>query len=241
MAALPFTPGQMTLMAIFMLISHNLFQESIIQGRSGLHGWTATLVRLGASVFTVILTAPFLDMAPNGLPSAIAVQATDQNLLAMLQVWCGQIFLLSCKIFIIIMTLMVLLELMKAYDLIRYLSIVMHPLMRLMGLDRQAGFLWLTAAVFGLSYGGAIIVEEVNSGQLSGDTLKRLHLSIGINHSVVEDPVLFMSLGIGPFWLWIPRLITAMLFVWGYMLIVKLSSWIYDRRVGQNRSARKTL
>ncbi len=229
MAALPFSPQQMTLMAIFLLISHNLFQESIIQGRSGLHGWTATIVRLSASVFAVLLTIPFLDMAPNGMQPAIAAQAPGQGLLAMIQIWCGQIFLLSCKIFIIIMALMVLLELMKAYDLIRYLRIVINPLMRLMGLDRQAGFLWLTAAVFGLSYGGAIIVDEVKAGQLSKANLKRLHLSIGINHSLIEDPFLFMSLGIGAFWLWIPRLITAVIFVWAYTLIVKLSSWLYDR------------
>jgi len=240
MAALPFTPEQMTLMAIFLLISHNLFQESFIQGRSGLNGWTATIVRLGASVFAVLLTAPFLDMVPNGMEPAIAVQAPGQSLLAMLQVWCGEIFLLSCKIFIIIMALMVLLELMKTYNLIRYLSIVMNPLMRLMGLDRRAGFLWLTAAVFGLSYGGAIIVEEVKSGQLSSDNLKRLQLSIGINHSLIEDPILFMSLGLGAFWLWVPRLITAMLFVWGYTLIATLSTWMYDRRVGPNKSTRKT-
>lgn len=237
MATLPFTQEQMTLMAIFMLISHNLFQESIIQGRSGLNGWTATLVRLGASIFTVLITAPFLNMAPETLASGLSAGAPDQNLLAALQVWFRQIFLLGCKIFLIIMPLMVLLELMKTYHLIRYLSVIMNPLMRLMGLNRQAGFLWLTAAVFGLAYGGAIIVEEVKLGQLEDADLKKLHLSIGINHSLIEDPVLFLPLGIGPFWLWVPRLITAIIFVWGYTLLRKRKPTpnIGRRDAGQKR------
>jgi hypothetical protein len=145
--------------------------------------------------------------------------------------------LLGCKIFLIIMPLMVLLELMKTYHLIRYLSVVMNPLMRLMGLSRQAGFLWLTAAVFGLAYGGAIIVEEVKLGQLEDADLKNLHLSIGINHSLIEDPVLFLPLGIGPFWLWVPRLITAVIFVWGYTLLRKRkpTANIGGREAGQKR------
>ena len=112
----------------------------------------------------------------------------------------------------------------------------MNPLMRLMGLSRQAGFLWLTAAVFGLAYGGAIIVEEVKLGQLEDADLKNLHLSIGINHSLIEDPVLFLPLGIGPFWLWVPRLITAIIFVWVYTLLRKRTPKIWGRDAGPKRS-----
>jgi Fe2+ transport system protein B len=37
MVVLPFTINEMTLIAIFLLISHNLIQEGIIQGKSGLN------------------------------------------------------------------------------------------------------------------------------------------------------------------------------------------------------------
>ena len=223
MTALPFTPEQMTLMAIFLLISHNLFQESVIQGCSGLNVWTATCIRLAASVITVIFTAPFLGNGHHAMPVALAAPLADQTFGELLQAWALATLILGFKIIIIIMALMVLLELMKAYHLIRYLSVIMNPLMRLMGLDHKAGFLWLTAAVFGLSYGGAIIVEEVKSGHLDQDDLTRLQLSIGINHSVIEDPVLFLSLGIGPFWLWVPRLLAALIIVWGHMIFLKLN------------------
>jgi len=82
-----------------------------------------------------------------------------------------------------------------------------------MGLDERVGLLWLTAGMFGIAYGAAVILEEAKEGNLTAEELTRLHLSIGINHSMVEDPSLFLSLGLSAFWLWIPRLITAILAV----------------------------
>ena len=235
MTALPFTTEQMTLMAIFMLISHNLIQESIIQGLSGLNVWTATFIRLGASIATVILSAPFIGTGPNAVSVVATAPLTSHSFSAALEAWGLSTLVLGLKIIIIIIGLMVLLELMKSYHLVRYLSVVMNPLMRLMGLDHKAGFLWLTAGVFGLSYGGAIIVEEVKSGHLDKDNLTRLQLSIGINHSVIEDPVLFLSLGIGPFWLWVPRLVAALIIVWGHMMLRKLNRLIRSNGPWNNR------
>jgi hypothetical protein len=71
----------------------------------------------------------------------------------------------------------------------------------------------MTAAIFGLAYGAAVIVEEAKEGHLVKEELEGLHLSIGINHALVEDPALFLALGLHPFWLWVPRIITAMVAV----------------------------
>ena len=91
-----------------------------------------------------------------------------------------------------------------------------------MGLDQRVGILWLTANVFGLAYGGAVIVEEVKEGYLDRQELERLHLSVGINHSMVEDPALFLSIGLSAFWLWIPRFMTAIIAVHLFDLYYKI-------------------
>ncbi len=111
------------------------------------------------------------------------------------------------------MALLTLLELLKAFGLIHPFVRALGPFLRIMGLDQKVGFLWMTAVIFGLSYGGAIIVEEAKSGHLSRDDLELLHLSIGTNHSMVEDPSLFLPLGIHPFWLYVPRLVMAIIIV----------------------------
>jgi len=213
MAVLPFTTAQMTLMGIFLLTAHNLIQEGIIQARSGLHPLKATLFRITAAVVTVLLVAPFLrDGQTIDLPMG-AVTTVVVPFLQMIREWALATLALSAKIFGICMILLTVLEIFKAMGWITAIVNIFSPFLKIMGLDKKLGFLWMTAIVFGLAYGGAVIVEETKDGSLPREDLEMLHLSIGINHSMVEDPALFMSLGLSAFWLYIPRLIMAIVTV----------------------------
>jgi hypothetical protein len=213
MAVLPFSTGQMTLIAVFILMCHALIQEGIIQGNSGIHPAKATLIRFGAAVVTLLLMAPWVESSTvmpihsGGLPTV------QPAFVEMIRHWAWTTFRLTVKILFIIMVLLTLLELLKTFGLIHPLVRALGPLLRIMGLDQKVGFLWMTAVVFGLSYGGAIIVEEAKSGHLSRDELEILHLSIGMNHSMVEDPPLFLPMGIHPFWIYVPRLVMAIIVV----------------------------
>jgi hypothetical protein len=214
MIVLPFSVNQMTLIAIFLLISHNLIQEGMVQGRSGLSPLKATAIRIAASIITVIAVAQFLDLQ-TGSPAAITLGPQVQKTLwEVIQKWGLSTFFLSIKIFLIVMALMIALCLMKAFDTIPFLVKILKPFLKIMGLDERVGLLWLTAVVFGIAYGAAVIVEEAKEGNFSAEELERLHISIGINHSMVEDPTLFASIGLSVFWLWIPRMITAIVAVY---------------------------
>jgi hypothetical protein len=117
---------------------------------------------------------------------------------------------LSVKVFFIIMAILTLLEIAKSMGWFMPLVKALSPFLRILGLSEKVGILWMTAVVFGLTYGGALIVEEARQGHISKGELEELQLSIGINHSMVEDPFLFLTFGISALWLWVPRLITAM-------------------------------
>lgn len=214
MVVLPFTKAQMTLIAIFLLTCHSLIQEGVIQGKSGLHPLKATVFRLIAAIITVLCVGPFLD---DTTTLTLAVSPTlPQNahpFMVMVKEW-GMVTLgITIKMFVIIMGLLVLLEVLKAFGWIKHIVRALRPFLKALGLSHQVGFLWVTAAVFGLSYGAAVIVEEAKAGHLTREELEGLQLSIGINHSMVEDPALFMSLGLHAFWLWVPRLLMAMVAV----------------------------
>ena len=211
MSVLPFSQDQMTLMAIFLLIAHNLIQEGVIQAKSGIHPFKATAFRLAAATFTVIAVAPFLNVTVTASVKASSSLEMTQPLIEALQEWGLTTLSLSVKIFVIIMCILTLLEILKTFDLISPMVKALRPLLKIMGLKEKVGFLWLTAVIFGVAYGGAVIVEEVKAGHLSREELEELHLSIGINHALVEDPSLFLSLGLSPFWLWVPRVIIAIL------------------------------
>ena len=222
MVVLPLTNNEMTLIAIFLLTSHNLIQEGIIQGKSGLNPVKATLFRLTASIVTVIIVSQFLESEPAELVEKSSFVSTHPSFLIMLKSWFVATLYLSLKIFAIIMVLMILLETMKIFNMIQHIVKILSPLLKAMGLDNKVGILWLTATVFGIAYGGAVIVEEAKEEHLTKKELERLHLSIGINHSMIEDPALFLSLGLSAFWLWIPRFITAIIAVHLFDLYYKI-------------------
>jgi hypothetical protein len=110
----------------------------------------------------------------------------------------------------------------------------MRPVLAMLGLGPKVGVLWLSAVLFGVTYGAAVIVEEFRAGSFEQREIERLHVSIGINHSMVEDPLLFLPLGIGMFWLYIPRLVAAMVAVRIYDAIEFL---VQGRRLKAHRQA----
>ena len=224
MIVLPLTQGQMTLIAVFLLISHSLIQEGIIQGKSGINPLKATAFRLLASVVTVTAVSFFITTetgaghtAPVSLPAAATFAV-------LLKQWCVAMARLALQILVIIVAIMVILEAMKAFKIIDHLVRGLNPVLKIMGLDRNVGMLWLAAAIFGIAYGGAVIVEETRQGHYDRQELQRLHLSIGINHAMIEDPLLFLPLGIGAFWLWIPRLVAAVAAVYFYNFLMKVKN-----------------
>ena len=213
MAVLPFSTGQMTLIAVFILMCHSLIQEGIIQGNSGIHPAKVTLIRFVAAVVTLLLMAPWVGSSTTMPVPAGGLPTVHPAFMEMIRDWAWTTTRLTVKILFIIIALLTFLELLKTLGWIHPLVRALGPFLRIMGLDQRVGFLWMTAVIFGLSYGGAIIVEEVKSGHLSKDEIEILHLSIGMNHSMIEDPPLFITMGIHPFWIYVPRLVMAIIVV----------------------------
>jgi hypothetical protein len=211
MAVLPLTTYQMALIAIFLLISHGIILESIVQGQSGINPFFAGFFRIAVSFIVTFICAKI--MGDELLKStSVAIQTigqTDQTFFLMLQIWIWDVFKLCIQIFLIIMPLMIVLELAKEFNTIFYITKVISPVLFILGLNKKTGILWLTAATFGLAYGSAVLVEETKANSFSKIDITPLHLSIGINHAMIEDPALFLPLGIPPVWLWIPRLVAA--------------------------------
>ncbi len=151
MSVLPFTVEQMTLVAVFLLIAHNLIQEALIQHRSGCPPWIATIVRLAAAVVTVIVLGWLIGSAPTQHLSGLETAAAHLSFWPALKGWTVEMAMLSLKILIIITGLMIVMEILRQFHLIDRMIRIIEPLVGVIGLDRQVGMLWLTAAVFGIT------------------------------------------------------------------------------------------
>ncbi len=223
LSALPFTKDQMTLIAIFMLIAHNLIQEGVIQGKSGLHPVKATLFRLGAAILTVRVASQFLNPISVSSGTVKMPLPFSEPFVLMLEHWGISTLTLTLRIFFILMVILTVLEVLKVSGGMDPILKKLAPFLRCLGLSQRVGLLWITGAFFGVAYGAAVIVGEAKKGHLKKEELERLHASIGIQHSIIEDPALFMTLGLGPFWLWVPRLIAAILVVHLLRLLERFS------------------
>jgi len=235
--AMPFSMEHMTLIAIFILIAHNLIQESMVQGNSGINPFFAAFVRLFLAFVMTFVCAKIMGVTPEtggAMGTATFAQET-KPFVVMLKLWGRGTFKLIAQIFCIIMPLMVILELAKQFNMIRGITKLVSPVLSVMGLDRSTGMLWLTAAIFGLAYGSVVIVEETQANAYKKEDLIKLHLSIGVNHAMIEDPVLFLPLGLSLIWLWIPRLVAAMVATWLYWV------FCYTRRLYAQRADHKKL
>ncbi len=232
MTALPFTHEQMTLIAVFTLICHNLIAEGIIQHKSGINVVIATLVRFTAATLVVIIVSQFLGDTSQST-TAPAGLIVHTPLLEALKGWGKDTIGLLLRILGIVMTIMIMLEFSESMRWTEYSLKLFRPLMKILRLPERAALLWVTSATFGLMYGGAVIVSEAKKGFLTREELERLHISIGINHSMVEDTALFMVLGLNPFWLWIPKLIMAIIAVQTYRALQYLKNKLLHWRGGK--------
>ena len=217
-AVMPFTIPQMTLIAVFSLIAHNLIVEGIIQHKSGIGITRITLVRITAAIVAVLIVSQFFDDTTKSIsiPVNLLVSTT---LVEALKLWAIDIIGLCIKIFVIIMIIMIILESSSSLGWMKYILKFFTPFMRILGLSNRTTMPWVTAVIFGLMYGGVTIIEEFKRGVLTKEEFERLHISIGINHSIIEDPTLFLVLGLNGFWLWVPKLIIAVIAVQTYCAI----------------------
>lgn len=105
----------------------------------------------------------------------------------------------------------------------------LSPLMRLFGLPTGCSLLWLTGNIVGMAYGAAIMIDEVEQGRLSRYEANLVNHHLGVSHSLLEDTMLFVAMGISFWWIFLTRLVLAIVSVW------TMRTWGFIRRRLQAR------
>lgn len=221
MMVIPFTQAQFILMAIFISIAHMLIVEGLVQHKSGMNMAAITTMRLAAACLAVYIVSLFFaeTAVPVVMPQNLEAQVP---LSTALWEWTLETANLMLRILLIIVSVMIVLESLKQLGLTDRIAALFRPFMVLFGLSPRVATMWVTGVFFGILYGSAVIVEEAGSGRFTEDELKRLHISLGMCHSMVEDPALFLALGIGLQWTVLPRLFSAAMAVQLYRLVTVL-------------------
>lgn len=75
---------------------------------------------------------------------------------------------LLLKVFVIIVPLMIVLEISREFKLLDKLMAVSYPLAKPLGFGRDAIYPLVAGLIFGISYGGGVLIGESDSGRIGG-------------------------------------------------------------------------
>ncbi len=201
-----------TILAVMCLISHGLIVETAIQKKTGSNPFRMVLTRLSASLIAAVLLNKFLPGETAEATGLLIRQSA--SFVPALTDWSKAIALTTFKIVLLVNLLLVLQKILDEFGLIRWILIPFKPLLRIMGLSSNTGFLWMIAYTLGLSYGGAIMISQSEEGKLTRMDADLLNHHIAVSHSQLEDTLLFAAMGYPIVILVFPRILLAILYVW---------------------------
>lgn len=117
------------------------------------------------------------------------------------------------KVFCIVVPLMVLLEVFKEFNLIEKITLPFKRPAKILGFKEESIYPLLAGIIFGISYGGGILIGEANAGRIKGNQKFLIALYLGLCHAVFEDTLIFASLGANGLIVLAARLIIASIVV----------------------------
>jgi hypothetical protein len=206
---------EITILAIMCLISHNMIFETAVQKRTGSSAIRMVILRITFSFIAAFLFNLFLPKISVAQNSHSEINKLT-SIINLLEIWLKDSVSISAKVIAIVVSLMFLQSILEKFGIMEILARMCVPLMKPLGLSEKTSFQWFIANIVGLSYGSAIMFEQVESGKLPIKDADLLNHHIGISHSLLEDTLLFVSIGVSAPIIIFPRIILAMVSVWAY-------------------------
>lgn len=225
------TLRELTILALMCQVAHNLPVESTIQAKTGTSFWAMFSVRIFMSILIGFVLNLILPQEM-GMPSFLQTSIESMNSLSDVFIAWGITSLrISLLIIVIITLLMVSYRLLEEYNLINRLSKSIEPVLKFFGLPTSTAFLWLIGNIVGLAYGGALMIDQMNEGKVTKAEGSLLNYHLAISHSLIEDNLLFVALGVSIWWILATRLIVAWIVVWLRRLFLNLKGGFSKRTV----------
>ena len=219
MMSIPLTMKQASILALMIALCHALPMECAVNKKTGSSFWNMAVIRIVMALlcaFTLNLLLPEIA----GKYIYLGAEA-DSSLAEVTTTWVLSQVKMSLMVMLIIFTLMVIQRMLEAYRLLDSLSRLLSPLMLFFGLPRHASYMWLVGNVLGISYGSAVMLELEEKGLVTKDEANDVNYHLIMNHSMLEDTIVFAATGISAILLITTRVSFALLLVWGRKLTTR--------------------
>ncbi|HLS56900.1 MAG TPA: nucleoside recognition domain-containing protein [Zeimonas sp.] len=197
---LEMSAGQFSALCSMILFAHAIPVEQAIVRRAGGSFLVTAALRIGVALaygaavawtcrLTGLLAGPVaLDWLSG---STLAGETRGVGFLGWIE---ATAFSLAVT-FAIIVGLLVLLDVLERTGITRRITAALAPLLRVSGLDASAAPVTTVGVLLGLTYGGALIIEEAQRQRFSARTRFLALAWLSLSHALIEDTVLLVALG----------------------------------------------
>lgn len=197
---LDMSTGQFSALCSMILFAHAIPVEQAIVRRAGGSFVATAALRIGVALgygaavawtcrLTGLLAEPVtLDWLSRPAPGGEAGGGAILD-------WIGATAFSLAVTFAIIVGLLVLLDVFERTGVTRRITTALAPLLRVSGLDASAAPVTTVGVLLGLTYGGALIIEEAQRRQFSARTRFLALAWLSLSHALIEDTALLVALG----------------------------------------------
>ncbi|HUG56694.1 MAG TPA: nucleoside recognition domain-containing protein [Candidimonas sp.] len=224
------TAGQLSALCAMMLFTHNIPVEQAIVKQAGAGFWSTSALRIGTAIaygaavswachLTGALAEPMSFEWLRG--SAAASDGTANSYLAWAQATAFSLVLT----FVIIAVLVMVLDALEKLGITRRITTAMMPLLRISGLNAQVAPVTTVGVLLGLTYGGALIIEEAKKQNFSPRTRFLALTWLSLSHALIEDTILLVALGADVWILLVGRVLITLAIVATLAKLTDRGSW----------------
>ncbi|WP_088069922.1 nucleoside recognition domain-containing protein [Gottfriedia luciferensis] len=211
MLPMDLTMKEALILAVMLSFSHNLFVETSVASAVGVRASFVVFVRIGFAIISAICIHFFWSGGSEIVHKGIAVSETVNhsgwNLVysAILSSLIGIYNLIK-----IVIPLMLVIQFAKDFGWMNYVTKLLSPFTKLIGVEAKAGVTLAAGLFFGLAFGAGVMIQAVKEDGVSKRDLYLVFLFLVACHAVVEDTLLFIPLGIPVLYLFLIRFFVAL-------------------------------
>jgi len=188
------TVAQVTIIATMMLVAHSLPIELRIAQKAGPRLGFMFLLRIfGALLIGLLLNQLYLK---SGFLQTECIALWNPGINdPSWKTWSIDQVRTLLSIFGIIFLLLFIVKLLTWLRIIDLLTRILKPILRMMGMSKDAAPITIIGMTMGIGYGGGLIIREAQSGTLSQKDIFYSLAFMGLMHSMIEDTLLMLLLG----------------------------------------------
>lgn len=211
MLPMDLTVKEALILAVMLSFSHNLFVETTVATAVGVRASFVVLVRIGFAILSAICIHFFWSGGTEIVHKGIAVaESANQSgwdivYTAIISSLMGILNLIK-----IVFPLMLVIQIAKDFGWMNYITKLLSPFTKLIGVEAKAGVTLAAGLFFGLAFGAGVMIQAVKEDGVSKRDLYLVFLFLVACHAVVEDTLLFIPLGIPVLYLFLIRFFVAL-------------------------------